>query len=697
MPLTPRFTWEQDAASLALAVALPGGALRNADIYVSDLVVKVNSAPYVLLLDLFALVDAASAAVVKAQDGTLRLTLQKHEPGVWPTLTFEVSKAELKERRQASMDRKVQFEEALVEKRKDKRYQEEKQTLRAQMAVDDANRQILTDLKAEEKQREERAMYESFRELQQKAAEQKPERQATKVPSSDKKAGKPKKKVSFASGLEQTRPKEKQTLEEPVVLELSEDGSFDLPSKPSATPESKVPSTSEALVSGRGEEPGGCDDDDEADAQEPSGAADQVQEALETPSPRKLQPKITHVAAPHKVKTIPAPREPLQSEIQFTPRAFPTPSRESKAAEEEDWLLKNRKHLNKHKGLRGSGAYDISESDPMWLKAKGDDFYRSRDYQSALNAYSEAISLAPEQSDLKITCLSNRAATHLQLADFEACIADCSQALSYIPDTRASNDNPSQDGDSTGGGSSMLVHYRLRLKLFVRRGTAYCRVAKFTEAKADYGVALSMDNQNPTLQDDFLQLVAVEKAQELKDLGDACFRGSKQLEKAVTHYTDSLRLNPLSIACLSNRAACFLVRNEFAKCVQDCTRALELLQRRDMGENEGEGGQHGLAFFSVGPAPGSLKRRAWVLKTLVRRGTAYSAMEEWAKAEADYAASAELDPTNEALRNDLLQVQRENAKALGSNSSPVALAKSASDHRQTQQSSVENSKVASAC
>lgn len=274
----------------------------------------------------------------------------------------------------------------------------------------------------------------------------------------------------------------------------------------------------------------------------------------------------------------------------------------------------------------------------------------------------------------------------------------------------------------------MLVHYRLRLKLFVRRGTAYCRVAKFTEAKADYGVALSMDNQNPTLQDDFLQLVAVEKAQELKDLGDACFRGSKQLEKAATHYTDSLRLNPLSIACLSNRAACFLVRNEFAKCVQDCTRALELLQRRDMGENEGEGGQHGLAFFSVGPAPGSLKRRAWVLKTLVRRGTAYSAMEEWTKggtslvlnnrkangccpmadsgsflpvcyltAEADYAASAELDPTNEALRNDLLQVQRENAKALGSNSSPVALAKSASDHRQTQQSSVENSKVASAC
>lgn len=346
----------------------------------SDLVVKVNSAPYVLLLDLFALVDAASAVVVKAHDGQLRLTLQKQEVHVWPTLTLEASKDVLRERRQASMDRKIQFEEALAEKRKDKRYQEEKQTLRAQMAVDDTNRQILTDLKAEEKQREERAMYESFRELQQKkamAAEEKQkariteseqktlavETQVPEVPSVAKNAAKPKKKrVSFASDLEQpsppaVRPTEQQSREdphEPPVLEISEDGSFDLPLTPAKAWDSKVSSTSDPFVH----------DNAEADTQKPSEDGDRRQEALETPSPSPptLQPKTTPVA-PVKAKRVPAPREKLQSEIQFTPRAFPTPSRESKAAEEEDWLLKNRKHLNKHKGLRGAGAYDISESD----------------------------------------------------------------------------------------------------------------------------------------------------------------------------------------------------------------------------------------------------------------------------------------------------------------------------------------------
>ena len=52
--------------------------------------------------------------------------------------------------------------------------------------------------------------------------------------------------------------------------------------------------------------------------------------------------------------------------MKYTPRVFPTPMRESKASEEEDWIAKNRQNLKKHailgKGVKG-GA-DVSESDP---------------------------------------------------------------------------------------------------------------------------------------------------------------------------------------------------------------------------------------------------------------------------------------------------------------------------------------------
>jgi dyslexia susceptibility 1 candidate gene 1 protein len=50
------------------------------------------------------------------------------------------------------------------------------------------------------------------------------------------------------------------------------------------------------------------------------------------------------------MKYVPAPRSVAggKIDIKFTPRLFPTPMRASKAAEEEDWIAKNRKHLKKH-------------------------------------------------------------------------------------------------------------------------------------------------------------------------------------------------------------------------------------------------------------------------------------------------------------------------------------------------------------
>lgn len=132
-----------------------------------------------------------------------------------------------------------------------------------------------------------------------------------------------------------------------------------------------------------------------------------------------------------------------------------------------------------------------------------------------------------------------------------------------------------------------------------------------------------MDNQNPQLQEDFLQLAAMEKALELKLAADECFRAGDDIAKAVQLYTESLQLHPVSVACLSNRAACYLLQHEAVPCIQDCSKALELLQHDGSAPMEEK--QSSVAFFSVGPAPGTAKRREWVIKTLVRRGAAYRA------------------------------------------------------------------------
>jgi dyslexia susceptibility 1 candidate gene 1 protein len=265
---------------------------------------------------------------------------------------LDANKSELKERRLASMDRKRQAEISLAEKRKDRIYQEEKHTLRAQMAVDDANRQILADLKAEEKAREEAAMYESFKQLKVKQQEQEDQQAKKSTPSlsvnqQEHSGGKPatsmKKRVSFASEIEDPTTKPAPKEQTPEVLELSSDGSFDV-----------VRTTPSTMIWGDGTDEAPALDED-LNAHE-DNQTDNHHSAIPVEDTQHAE----DVELVEDVE-LPPPRAPAQTVIHFTPRLFPTPSRESKAAEEDDWMLKNRKHLKKHKGLRG--AYDISESD----------------------------------------------------------------------------------------------------------------------------------------------------------------------------------------------------------------------------------------------------------------------------------------------------------------------------------------------
>ena len=136
-------------------------------------------------------------------------------------------------------------------------------------------------------------------------------------------------------------------------------------------------------------------------------------------------PSDTHEALSY----IPPPRNSCKVSVTFTPRIFPTPMRESKKEEEEDWLLRNRRHLNKRMQKKLEGV-DISERDPFWLKGKGDDFFKGKDYLSAVNAYTCALEINPAYSAV----LSNRAACYLQTEAYAKCIQDCTTALQLALD-----------------------------------------------------------------------------------------------------------------------------------------------------------------------------------------------------------------------------------------------------------------------
>ncbi|KAM5177420.1 dynein axonemal assembly factor 4 isoform 2-T2 [Callospermophilus lateralis] len=191
---------------------------------------------------------------------------------------------------------------------------------------------------------------------------------------------------------------------------------------------------------------------------------------------------------------IPAPRSVGNIKINFTPRVFPTALRESKVAEEEEWLHKQaeaRKAMNTD--IPEFCDLKEDEKNPEWLKEKGNKLFATEDYLAAINAYNLAIRL-----NNKIPLLYlNRAACHLKLKNLHKAIEDSSKALELLTPHVADNANA-------------------RMKAHVRRGTAFCQLELYVEGLQDYEAALKIDPANKIVQNDAEKIRNIIQGTELK-------------------------------------------------------------------------------------------------------------------------------------------------------------------------------------
>uniref|UniRef100_A0A8C4XUY6 Dynein axonemal assembly factor 4 n=1 Tax=Falco tinnunculus TaxID=100819 RepID=A0A8C4XUY6_FALTI len=181
-----------------------------------------------------------------------------------------------------------------------------------------------------------------------------------------------------------------------------------------------------------------------------------------------------------KEEQLPAPRSAATIKINFTSRVFPTALRESRVAEEEEWLCKQAE-------ARRTVTADLSEledlkeeeKNPDWLKDKGNKMFATGNYLAAVNAYNLAVRL---NNKLPLLYL-NRAACHLKLRNLHKAIEDSSKALELLTPPVPDNENA-------------------RVKAYVRRGTAFCQLQLYTEGLQDYEAALKIDPKNKTIEED---------------------------------------------------------------------------------------------------------------------------------------------------------------------------------------------------
>ena len=256
--------------------------------------------------------------------------------------------------------------------------------------------------------------------------------------------------------------------------------------------------------------------------------------------------------------TVPAVRQvdTVNVTVDFTPKTFAMPTR---SRGDEDYY-------------RQSRYKPVSiEDTPMFWKDRADKQYRARAWKAAADAYTESI----KRDGAFLTCVMNRAACFIRLADYKKAIEDCSLALTMLANTPASE--VTQD------------RYRgLMTKLYARRGAAYCWADDLRRGVADLRMAVAY--RDPTNDDDVaadLALVEAKMAERgivddtmsdplaarMQEAAAAYYQGS--YEAAEEMYRAVLAESPFYAKAQGNLVAVLLRLGRFKAAFEACEEIIQ--------------------------------------------------------------------------------------------------------------------------
>lgn len=163
--------------------------------------------------------------------------------------------------------------------------------------------------------------------------------------------------------------------------------------------------------------------------------------------------------------------------VTFSARHFPTPQRESQDAAEQEWLQKQ------HEARKATGFVEEDlrpeERNPQWLKEKGDDFLRKKNFLAAISAYSTAIKTNPKYIELYL----NRSAAHFQMENYYKCVADCSTAYELLT-------------------PALALNVKARATCLARRGGALCKLGMLKQGYGELVEAIKLTPDDEALKHD---------------------------------------------------------------------------------------------------------------------------------------------------------------------------------------------------
>ncbi|KAH9582076.1 Tetratricopeptide repeat 1 [Trypanosoma melophagium] len=248
------------------------------------------------------------------------------------------------------------------------------------------------------------------------------------------------------------------------------------------------------------------------------------------------------------------------------------------------------------------------------LKLKGNEAYKAKDYEAAIQWYTKALEINPK-SEESASLYSNRAACWQNMNNFPKALEDAEQCILVKP---------------------------LWVKGHYRKALALQSMSKYDEALKAFQESLNADPGNAEIQDRLHHVntlirerdnkanpATCKSSDEAKRIGASLFAAGKY-EQAALFYSRAIELcseNNRDLAIYyANRAACRQQTHEYQLVISDCDKALD-----------------------IDPSN---------VKALIRRAIAYEGIEKWSKALNDYNQVNQLSPGITTVSQGVLRCQR---------------------------------------
>mmetsp|Transcript_15664 Transcript_15664/g.37736 ORF Transcript_15664/g.37736 Transcript_15664/m.37736 type:complete len:972 (+) Transcript_15664:59-2974(+) len=514
MPKAIPFEWQEDSSCINFVFHIPGVTSEKVDILISDLYVKVNSPPHFFDADLFSEIDPTHPNTrAKIGAGQLRLRLRKREPKIW------------RHYRVTNLGKEDIIKRRELALSQAETRQQEEYTKRSEFRT--------TQLKAGEKEQW-RLDHENRRQIE-KWKEEEAELAAQYV------------YESFECG-----ELKKGEIEDVEVWNRTgqEQTSIENVGGESAAVEKMSPSgTSDRVVLEAVE-----------DSREPA-----VQTALrESPGP-----------APEELPDIRDHGGKIA--MKFTERrTIGVPARDRPGLNREPPHPKN---VAARPRLAGEPEGDEhgDETDPVWLKDKGDEFCTRGDYAAGVLAYTKALKIASHAK-----CFANRALCHLHLGNLGVCVEDCNNAISVL---NLRNRAPA----GSLGALKDPEEQVMRAKIEVRLGVAYLWMGEFKKSLEHMKRSLEVEDgftreDEETVRHDIDRIAKAWETAESKAQADMMFKralgkGVDHMERALEQYDKVVEADKENAVVLSNRSQCRLQLAQYQGCLEDSAVAMQSLTR----------------------------------------------------------------------------------------------------------------------